>query len=197
MRLHVLTLLLSALVCGSLVGVRAQSLADVARQESERRKAIKDSGKVYTNNDLKEVPRATTPAQPAAPTAAPDGSKDAKETSVESKDANKQAVEKPGAEKEKAAQKDQAYWSARMKALQTAVERDQTYVSALQSRINALTTDFVNRDDPAQRARIAIDREKAAAELERLKKAIVDGKRAIADFEEEARRAAVPPGWLR
>ena len=84
-----------------------------------------------------------------------------------------------------------------MKALQTAFERDQTYVSALQSRINALTTDFVNRDDPAQRARIAIDREKAAAELERLKKAIVDGTRAIADFEEEARRAAVPPGWLR
>ena len=198
MRLHVLTLLLSALQFGSLVGVRAQSLGDVARQESERRKAIKDSGKVYTNNDLKELPRATTPAPPVAPAAAaPDGGKDGKETSVEGKDAVKPAVDKPGAEKEKATPKDQAYWSSRMKALQTALERDQTYAAALQSRINALTTDFVNRDDPAQRARIAIDREKAAAELERLKKAIIDGKRAIADFEEEARRAAVPPGWLR
>ena len=197
MRLHAFTLIF-ALVFGSLAGVRAQSLADVARQESERRKAVKDSGRVYTNSDLKEVPRAAAPAQPQAPAAAPpDGGKDVKEASVEGKDGVKQAAEKPAAEKEKAPQKDQAYWGSRMKALQTTVQRDQTYADALQSRISALTTDFVNRDDPAQRARIAIDREKAAAELERLKKVIVEGKRAIADFEEEARRAAVPPGWLR
>jgi hypothetical protein len=30
-----------------------------------------------------------------------------------------------------------------------------------------------------------------------LKQAIVDGKKAIADLGEEARRAGVPPGWLR
>ena len=67
----------------------------------------------------------------------------------------------------------------------------------MQSRINALTTDFVNRDDPAQRAVIADDRQKAIAELERLARANVDGTKAIADIEEEARRAGVPPGWLR
>ena len=67
----------------------------------------------------------------------------------------------------------------------------------MQSRINALTADFTARDDPAQRAAIAGDRQKALDELARLKKAIVDGKKAIADLEEEARRASVPPGWLR
>jgi hypothetical protein len=35
------------------------------------------------------------------------------------------------------------------------------------------------------------------AELERLKKQVVDDRKAIADIEEEARRAGVPPGWLR
>jgi hypothetical protein len=35
------------------------------------------------------------------------------------------------------------------------------------------------------------------AELTRLKQAIVTETKAIADFQEEARRAGVPPGWLR
>src|SRR3954447_12742426 len=38
------------------MSVRAQSLADVARKEQERRNAILESGKVYTNKDLQPVP---------------------------------------------------------------------------------------------------------------------------------------------
>jgi hypothetical protein len=41
------------------------------------------------------------------------------------------------------------------------------------------------------------DRQKALAELARLKQAILDGKKAVGTLEEEARRAGVPPGWLR
>jgi hypothetical protein len=33
--------------------------------------------------------------------------------------------------------------------------------------------------------------------MERVKQDIVDATRAIADIEEEARKAGVPPGWLR
>ena len=84
-----------------------------------------------------------------------------------------------------------------MKALQANLERDRIYVDALQSRINALTTDFVNRDDPAQHAVVGLERDKAVAELRRLKQATVDDQKAIADLDEEARRAGVPPGWLR
>ena len=84
-----------------------------------------------------------------------------------------------------------------MKGLQGQLERDQNYADAMQTRINALTTDFVNRDDPAQRSVVERDRQKSIAELARLKKSIVDGKKAIADLEEEARRAGAPPGWLR
>ncbi len=84
-----------------------------------------------------------------------------------------------------------------MNELRTQLQRDQTYVEALQTRVNSLSADFVNRDDPAQRAVIANDRQKATAELERLKAQIEAGKKAIADLEEEARRAGVPAGWLR
>ena len=56
---------------------------------------------------------------------------------------------------------------------------------------------IVNRDDPAQRAKLETDRKAAVAELERVKKDMTDQTKAIAAIEEEARRAGVPAGWLR
>lgn len=168
----------------------AQSLADVARQEEARRKAVKQPSKVLTNKDLGSVPATAPPpatvATPAGGAAAP--AETGKDADKDRKDAGKKPVELP---------KDQASWSARGKELQTQLDRDQTYAEALQTRINALTTDFVNRADPAQRAVIANDKQKALDELSRLTKQIADDKKALADFQEEARRAGIPPGWLR
>jgi hypothetical protein len=185
MRLQVSALIAASLLAGW-PPARAQSLADVARQEEERRKNIKTEGKVYTNKDLGNAPPAPAPVK-AAPVAADTGN---------TKDGSAKTEESPSAAGE-TPKRDQAYWSGRLKDLQTTLERNRTYLEALQSRINALTTDFVNRDDPAQRAVIANDRDKAIGEFERLKKQIEDDRKAIADFEEEARRAGVPPGWLR
>jgi hypothetical protein len=70
-------------------------------------------------------------------------------------------------------------------------------MDSLQSRINALQTDFVNRDDPAQRAKIEGDRKAALAELERVKKELDENTKKITAIEDEARRAGVPAGWLR
>ena len=80
---------------------------------------------------------------------------------------------------------------------QRALDRDRLYAEALQTRVNSLTSDFSSRDDPAQRALIAEDREKAIGELSRLRKQIEEDKDAIGAAEEEARHASVPPGWLR
>jgi hypothetical protein len=165
---------------------RAQSLADVARKEEARRKTIPEAAKVYTNKDLNAQPGPPPPPDAKAGDAAKDaGAKDAKDS-------------KDGADvKDKQPAKDKAYWSGQRKKLQDQVERDEGYVLAVQTRINSLTADYVNRDDPAQRVLIERDRQKSIAELSRLTKAIADGKKSLADLEEEARRAGVPPGWLR
>ena len=177
-------------VLASAAPVRAfaqPSLADVARQEEERRKTVPAPAKVYTNKDLSPVvgppPAAAAPTE-AKDSKAADDSKGAKD-SKDAKDTGKKEV------------KDQAYWSGKLKALQQQLDRDSSFSIALQTRINSLLTDFVNRDDPVQKAAIERDRQKALAELDGLKKTIVDDKKAIADLEEEARRAGVPPGWLR
>jgi len=193
MRAHHFTVTAALLIFAATA--QAQSLGDLAKKEEERRKAVPETGKVYTNKDLNAAPAPSTPPPAASPAAdAKDASKkDAKDAKDEK---DKDATGKDGA-KDGAKEKDKAYWAARMKTLQDQVDQNQTYVDAIQTRINALTTDFVNRDDPAQRGVIDRDRQKAIAELARLKKAIIDGKKAIADLEEEARRAGIPAGWLR
>jgi hypothetical protein len=177
-----------------------QSLADVARKEADRRKTVKEGGKVYTNKDLPHVPPPATPAPATSTVAAP--GQDKPDQSEKAAQTAEQAGQEAGGKQEtdkqiSAKPKDREYWAKRMKELRDHLDRDQTLVDAVQSRINALTTDFVNRDDPAQRSQIGSDRDKALAELDRLKKQIVDDKRAIDDCEEEARRSGVPPGWLR
>jgi hypothetical protein len=77
------------------------------------------------------------------------------------------------------------------------LQRSQAFADALQSQLNGLTTDFVNRDDPAQRQQIANKRDGALAELERVKKEIAAQTKAISDIQDEARRAGVPAGWVR
>jgi hypothetical protein len=190
MRVFTFVVIVSTLGLASASG---QSLADVARKETERRQTTAGGGKTYTNKDLKPVP-----AAPAADDAAKSDA-EKPDPAVASADSPKADSKDTPATADKASSgvKDEAYWSQRMAALREQLERDQTFLDALQNRIDALTADFVNRDDPAQRSQVATDRQKALAELDRLRKAIEQDKRAIPDFEEEARRAGVPAGWLR
>jgi hypothetical protein len=175
----------------------AQSLADVARAEEARRKNVQKSSKTYTNDDLRAD--FTAPAPPTAPPASMAGAIAAQPAAKPGGPpaAGGAAAAPASGEAAGAAVRDQAYWSARINAARSAVERNRMFIDALQSRINALTTDYVNRDDPAQRAAIEQDRLKAVAELERVRREIEDGTKAIAAIEDEARRAGVPAGWLR
>lgn len=164
----------------------AQSLGDIAKKEEQRRKAVKEPAKVYTNDDLKKYPTpAPSPAQPAPDAAAP--------APVPAPD-DKPEQPKPAGQEEP---KDEAYWRGLITAARTKLERDESYLEALQSRVNALTNDFYARDDPAQRAVIWTQRTKALDEMERLKTEIAEGTKNIAKIQEDARRAGVPPGWLR
>jgi uncharacterized membrane protein YccC len=191
---------LIAVLAGSSASLQAQSLGEVARQEAERRKALKNEGQTYTNKDLRQVFLPSSPTPEPSPTAASPSKSASATANANAKDATPAEAKagskpKPGDGKELV--KDDAYWSTRKQALTEQLDRNQTYAAAMQSRINALTTDFVSRDDPAQRATIANDRQRATSELDRLRQAIADDKKALTDLEEEARRAGVPAGWLR
>jgi hypothetical protein len=155
------------------------TLGQLAIKEQERRKALKAAGKVVTNDD---VPRG---AAPAAPAAAPE------KATGKPAEAPAEPV-KPGEPV-----KDEAWWKQRVSQVREELRRNEMFADALQTRINSLANDFASRDDPYQRAEIAQERVKAIAELDRVKADLDANRKRIADIEEEARRAGVPPGWLR
>lgn len=169
-----------------------QSLGDLARKTEEERQKVKTQSKVYTNEDLRRAPESSTPSP------APAG---AVQPVADAKPGTPAAAETPTADAKDATSqeppKDQQYWKDRITEAQTQLARSKLLLDAMQSRINALTTDFTNMSDPAQRAVIERERQKALAEMERLKKDIQAQTKSIADIEEEARRGNVPPGWLR
>jgi hypothetical protein len=56
---------------GIFAPLRAQSLAEVAKKEQERRKAVPKPAKVYTNKDLSALPAGSAPPPAAAAADAP------------------------------------------------------------------------------------------------------------------------------
>jgi hypothetical protein len=198
MQRHLALLAILGSMIGASVDVGAQSLAEVARREEERRKTVKTPAKVYTNKDL--PPAGAAPAEsPATASAAVSEAASRPDQAIPDRGPDLSGASESDDQRipQEPPREDYAAWGARLKELEATLERNLTYVDALQSRINSLTTDFVNRDDPAQRAVIAADRQRATAELERLKKQTQDDRAAIDKLHEDARRAGVPPGWLR
>jgi hypothetical protein len=183
----------AVLVVVGAVAASAQTLGDVARKEAERRKTVKSSGKVYTNDSLRSEPQPAAPAQAAPPAQA--GAAQAPPSQSGVQPGGAQPGQTPPAQPDET--KTEAYWKQRMTAERDGLARAQTFAEALQSRINALTTDFAARSDPAQRDVIGADRQKALAELDRVKKEIEQHTKGIADIQEEARKAGVPAGWVR
>jgi hypothetical protein len=205
--------ILSCVVTGSTV-LSAQ-LGDIARKEAERRKTVQSSGKTYTNDNIKPDPSPSIAPSSDAP-AAGSSSSSATDKSADTSAADKSAAGKScdtsadgktaGDKTDKPAQvsadpverkKEEAQWRERIQNERDLLDRSKSFAEALQSRINALNTDFVNRDDPQQRAKIAADRDKALSDLDRTKKEIDEHTKNITKIQEDARRAGAPAGWVR
>ena len=172
----------------------AQSLGEVARQEEARRKAIRSTGKVYTNESLgtegAPATPATPPASPAPAASTPSTSSNAPPSSAAG------APPAPGASTSNDP-KTEADWRKRIGDERDALARAEVFADALQTKLNALATDFVNTDDPIKRNGVAADRDKSLAELDRVKQEILQHQKAITDVQDAARRAGVPAGWVR
>lgn len=166
------------------------SLAEVARKEGERRKTAKKATRVITNANLGvnevNLPPKSMPSFAGSSNQTPSNTSPGSPTIPGGK-----------AEPATAGGKDQAFWQNRVKSAMEDLRRTEMFASSLQTKINSLRTDFVNRDNRVEREKIQMDLNASLAELEKLTKEINDKRKAIAAIEDEARKAGVPPGWLR
>ena len=173
------------------------SFAEAAQREALRRQLMPKSTRQLSNLNLPasaiitESSLAAAAAAAAPATTADDGSTPAP---AQAKTADAQAQAASGGTGDG---HDEQWWRNRIASARQDLDAHQRLAAALQSQINALTTDAVNRDDPAQQQKLFQDRQKAMSDLAGMQKQIDADNKAIAAVQDDARRAGVPAGWVR
>lgn len=164
------------------------TIGEAAIREAVRRQSMPASTRVINDATL-------GPAPPAARVVVPDPPDP--DVTVPTEEVKVAPPVPPTPEMPPTEGKDQAWWRARITAAREAVVRDRLLVTALESRVASLASDIASRDDPAQRAELMTARQHALNELDRLKAQVEAGTLAISTIEDDARKAGVPPGWIR
>jgi hypothetical protein len=194
-RVILVSSLASLVFAGSVA--RGQSLVDIARKEEARRKAVTTPARVYTNQDVRPMAPAepASPEQPATPGAAqapivPPAGPGA--------NAPKETAQPPTTPLPPQTDvKDEASWRSLATEARTKLERSEETLSVFTAQNEVLAGRFAALSDLAQRAQVVAEMQKAQAEIDSLQKEIAAQAQQIAAIEEQARRAGVPPGWIR
>jgi hypothetical protein len=174
----------------------AQTLADVARKEGERRKALGKATKVYTNDDVKSTRPLTTAAARPEDKAGPGGGASAVGTPATERRAPA-ATGAPGApaaieggdpaEGGAPAETAQAKLKQQAAELRQLMTRDRLAAEALQSRANALRYQAEQISDPTLKARFMADHDVIAADLALVRHEAEEKGKALAEIEEKLR----------
>ena len=165
---------------------QSQDLAAVAKKEKERRAKVTKPAKVLTEDDGKEAGAKGAGSVTALPgegaVAAPNSSEgtsaataaDAQEASWKSRAAAARQAGVAAAQKLAQMEKDLAVYRSDMTPVSAADAQDPMRLQNRDKRIFEMNK-----------------------QIEAQKVAVADAKKALAAFEDEARRAGVPAGWLR
>jgi hypothetical protein len=179
-------------VLANSVAAHSQSLADVARQEAERRKSIGSQARIYTNDDLgTPSPTPSTPAGAAEKTTST-AAKPATGTEPKAQAAGEAGAPAP-AEKPKPEPnpfRDEKHWRERSLQYRQRLEKLRADVAAIQSRVDELRA---TNQTPA----VAADLKLAEQDLTKYRNQLRYIETEWAGIEQKAREANVPATWLQ
>jgi len=183
-RFPVALLLIGALALPSMA--RSQDLVSVAKKEKERRAKVSKPSKVLTEDDGKEAGAKGTGSVTALPG---EGAAVAPDSSERASAAN-------------AAEAEQASWKTRAAEMRQAVVTAEKALAQMERDVAAYRSDMApvsaaDAQDPMRLQKRDARIFEMNKQVEAQKIAVTDAKKALASFEDEARRAGVPAGWLR
>jgi hypothetical protein len=159
------------------------TLGDLSRREMLRRQLTPPSKTVVSNMNLPEPPPPMIAGDPTIVSQEPPSSA----TAGAAGDASKPA-DPP---------KDEKWWRERMAKARQALAKDEAALPAAEAKAASLTTDVVNMDDPARQRQLRQQLLAMLTEVERIKAQVEADRKLIADIQAEARKAGIPPGWIR
>ncbi|MGH9257010.1 MAG: hypothetical protein ACRD3C_20820 [Vicinamibacterales bacterium] len=175
-----------------------QSLGDVARRETERRKeATRTPGRIYTNEDLGAVDPPSTPAQPVQTDQAPAAEEPTETVTAaaptgptvleEDAETHKLNVRTTAPAREK---RDEQYWRARAKDVREQLAKVSADLTAAQASLAAL-------DGGPKTPAATRERQVVAALVERLQSEVRYRQLDVTKLQMHAESDKVPADWIR
>jgi hypothetical protein len=202
---------IAGVLIGTLVAIMAspvwaQSLADVARQETARRQQVSTTSKVLTNKDLPasavvttaETPATTAAAEPGDAGAARAGGDGAAASSAESATAANPTKEgAPAAPKAAAAPTDdETGWRGRADRINAVLAAAHAQVRQLKALGDRLSLE-AQASNPGIAARAQAERTELRAQIAQAEEKLAAALSERDAFVHEARVAGVPPAWIQ
>lgn len=184
---------IAALMIAFSLAAYSQSLADLAKQEKERREKISAATKVITNEDAAKhaggaVTTATLPSQPPP------------KTDAEKKEGATEAAPqtyKPNPDEPVDFQgRPESFWRKTMADARKKVKDLENEANVLILKLNDLQNQFYKESDGFKQQAIQREMQKSYYEQDLNKENLANAKSALLDLEKEARKNGALPGWI-
>lgn len=175
---------------GGFSGLHAQSLDLVALQKKE-----KERRKKLNLTRLKPGEKSITKVEPnkrysfIQVQGNPGGEQESEEDQSKGTSAATQKEEDP--------QKKREYWSTMKNRLESQITELEQKIETDQLTINSLTSQHFNMDLPLEKARLKERLDSMTSALEESKQRLTSLRNELNNLADKARKAGVPPGWLR
>ncbi|MEJ2246134.1 MAG: hypothetical protein P8Y80_08695 [Acidobacteriota bacterium] len=170
----------------------AQSLADIADKEKERREEIKQTPEAITNDQIPEYTGSISTSTPieiqSAETDSEQSEEDAETADQEKKIDPDEPVDFMG--------RPESYWRETMTAAHKKVKELENEANVLTLRMNDLQTQFYNVDDGFSREATQKEIQKTYYEQDLNKENLAKAKDELEDLEKDARKSGALPGWF-
>lgn len=190
-----LTLIAFCVAVSVAPAVRAQSLADLARQTRAKKQEEPKSGKVFTNDTIPSVAISSAPA--GAPAAAAHPGEEA-QPGTEAQAAQDTAAKSQAKPEEPTREELEKQYRAKFAELKRNLDTEQRRLDVMQRELNLAQRQYYSDPNVALREQYSrAEINKRTAEIETQKATVEKAKQAIADLEDELRRKDLPPGWAR
>jgi hypothetical protein len=176
-----------------------QTLGELADHTKKKRRG---GAPTYSDDDLKKRQPGASPAPGAAAPVVSGGEAGSSESSGgeggSSESNGSEGEGDEGRTRQSGRRDDQSYWQQQAASHRANIQDAERRIAAAQLRLNALLSDLVpsNVGDPFQQQTLEANRAEARRELEQAEQNLERAEDAFHEFEEEARRLAIPPGWL-
>ncbi len=189
------TAIFSAAICIAIAATAyAQSLADIANKEKQRREQIDEAPEIITNDKISEYSGGSVST--ISPISLPSKNK---ESESKEGDAEPSKIDKEIDPDEPVdfMGRPESFWRETMTNAHKKVKDLEDEANILTLKLNELQTQFYNAGDGFRQESVQREIQKTYYEQDLNKENLAKAKEELEDLQKEARKSGALPGWLR